>query len=176
MIKEQRFTQVYRRRKNLILRYAYSKTQDLEAAEEICQDVFLHYYEKIEQIQEDLVKAWLLLCAKRKCIDYWRKRQNRQESSVGETAVLEVISENNLERVVDHVIQENFAWKILGELRQKNETWYQVIEAVCICEMEQEEAAAFLGISVQVLRARLFRARKFIRQEYLKEYKDLLDS
>ena len=70
MIKEQRFTQVYRRRKNLILRYAYSKTQDLEAAEEICQDVFLHYYEKIEQIQEDLVKAWLLLCAKRKCIDY----------------------------------------------------------------------------------------------------------
>lgn len=119
MIKEQRFTQVYRRRKNLILRYAYSKTQDLEAAEEICQDVFLHYYEKIEQIQEDLVKAWLLLCAKRKCIDYWRKRQNRQESSVGETAVLEVISENNLERVVDHVIQENFAWKILGELRQK---------------------------------------------------------
>ncbi|HIS30019.1 MAG TPA: sigma-70 family RNA polymerase sigma factor [Candidatus Limivivens intestinipullorum] len=176
MIKEQRFTQVYRRRKNLILRYAYSKTQDLEAAEEICQDVFLHYYEKIEQIQEDLVKAWLLLCAKRKCIDYWRKRQNRQESSVGETAVLEVISENNLERVVDHVIQENFAWKILGELRQKNETWYQVIEAVCICEMEQEEAAASLGISVQVLRARLFRARKFIRQEYLKEYKDLLDS
>ena len=176
MIKEQRFTQVYRRRKNLILRFAYSKTQDLEAAEEICQDVFLHYYEKIEQIQEDLVKAWLLLCAKRKCIDYWRKRQNRQESSVGETAVLEVISENNLERVVDHVIQENFAWKILGELRQKNETWYQVIEAVCICEMEQEEAAASLGISVQVLRARLFRARKFIRQEYLKEYKDLLDS
>lgn len=176
MIKEQRFTQVYRRRKNLILRYSYSKTQDLEAAEEICQDVFLHYYEKIEQIQEDLVKAWLLLCAKRKCIDYWRKRQNRQESSVGETAVLEVISENNLERVVDHVIQENFAWKILGELRQKNETWYQVIEAVCICEMEQEEAAASLGISVQVLRARLFRARKFIRQEYLKEYKDLLDS
>lgn len=176
MIKEQRFTQVYRRRKNLILRYAYSKTQDLEAAEEICQDVFLHYYEKIEQIQEDLVKAWLLLCAKRKCIDYWRKRQNRQESSVGETAVLEVISENNLERVVDHVIQENFAWKILGELRQKNETWYQVIEAVSICEMEQEEAAASLGISVQVLRARLFRARKFIRQEYLKEYKDLLDS
>ena len=176
MIKEQRFTQVYRRRKNLILRYAYSKTQDLEAAEEICQDVFLHYYEKIEQIQEDLVKAWLLLCAKRKCIDYWRKRQNRQESSVGVTAVLEVISENNLERVVDHVIQENFAWKILGELRQKNETWYQVIEAVCICEMEQEEAAASLGISVQVLRARLFRARKFIRQEYLKEYKDLLDS
>ena len=176
MIKEQRFTQVYRRRKNLILRYAYSKTQDLEAAEEICQDVFLHYYEKIEQIQEDLVKAWLLLCAKRKCIDYWRKRQNRQESSVGETAVLEVISENNLERVVDHVIQENFAWKILGELRQKNETWYQVIDAVCICEMEQEEAAASLGISVQVLRARLFRARKFIRQEYLKEYKDLLDS
>ena len=176
MIKEQRFTQVYRRRKNLILRYAYSKTQDLEAAEEICQDVFLHYYEKIEQIQEDLLKAWLLLCAKRKCIDYWRKRKNRQESSVGETAVLEVISENNLERVVDHVIQENFAWKILGELRQKNETWYQVIEAVCICEMEQEEAAASLGISVQVLRARLFRARKFIRQEYLKEYKDLLDS
>ena len=176
MIKEQRFTQVYRRRKNLILRYAYSKTQDLEAAEEICQDVFLHYYEKIEQIQEDLVKAWLLLCAKRKCIDYWRKRQNRQESSVGETAVLEVISENNLERVVDHVIQENFAWKILGELRQKNETWYQVIEAVCICEMEQEEAAASLGISVQVLRARLFRARKVIRQEDLKEYKDLLES
>ena len=77
---------------------------------------------------------------------------------------------------MDHVIQENFAWKILGELRQKNETWYQVIEAVCICEMEQEEAAASLGISVQVLRARLFRARKFIRQEYLKEYKDLLDS
>ena len=37
-------------------------------------------------------------------------------------------------------------------------------------EMTQEEAAQYLGISQEVLRAKLYRARKFIRKKFRDKY------
>lgn len=51
--------------------------------------------------------------------------------------------------------------------------WYYVIMDICILQMSYEEAAKHLNIEVQVLRARLYRARRYIRKKYGEEYQEL---
>ena len=58
-------------------------------------------------------------------------------------------------------------------LKRKNEKWYDVLVAVSICGLEQAEAAEYLKISVEILRARLYRARRFIKRHYEEEYRKL---
>ena len=43
----------------------------------------------------------------------------------------------------------------------KKKEWYYVIMDICILQMSYEEAAKHLNIEVQVLRARLYRARRY---------------
>lgn len=82
----------------------------------------------------------------------------------------ELISDNGLEKIVESAAQREFILKLLSELKEKNEGWYEVVEAVCIFEMPQDEAAQYLGISVPVLRSRLSRARKFLRKKHGNDY------
>lgn len=63
--------------------------------------------------------------------------------------------------------------RILEELYDKKKEWYYVIMDICILQMSYEEAAKHLNIEVQVLRARLYRARRYIRKKYGEEYQEL---
>ena len=51
------------------------------------------------------------------------------------------VSEDNTERLVERIVQEQLSFRILCDLRNKNESWYRIIEAVCVMELSQEEAA-----------------------------------
>lgn len=62
--------------------------------------------------------------------------------------------------------------RILTELYERRKEWYDVVIDVCILEMSYEEAAKHLGITMEMLRARLFRARKYIRKKYGEEYRE----
>ena len=171
MIKKQKFDEIYYEYKDTVYRYVFVRTGDPETTYEIGQEVFAKYYENMMEIQDDMVAPWLLLCAKHKIVDYWRKQRRFKETSY-EACVLEreLISDNGLEKIVESAAQREFILRLLSELKAKNEGWYEVVEAVCIFEMPQDEAAQYLGISVPVLRARLSRARKFLRKNHGKDY------
>ena len=47
---------------------------------------------------------------------------------------------------------------------------FEVIRLIDKNQMTQEEAAQHLGISQEVLRAKLYRARKFIRKKFRDKY------
>lgn len=47
--------------------------------------------------------------------------------------------------------------KILAEVRKVNEQWYEILMLLCVEQCTYEETAQRLGISVMVLRARLYR-------------------
>ncbi|MDY3920288.1 MAG: sigma-70 family RNA polymerase sigma factor [Candidatus Limivivens sp.] len=174
MRKNQTFSTLYAERKNLIIKYIYDRIGEHEDAVEMSQDVFMAFYQKMSNVDEDMYKSWLLLAARNACIDYYRKRSIRKETAFSEwLESTEIMAEDNLEMVVERVIREEFAYRILGELKQKNTGWYEVIEAISIYGMSQDEAAKHLGVTVQVLRSRLYRARKFVRRKYLKEYQEL---
>ena len=163
------FTEIYESYAGLIMKSVMAQTNDIELAEEICQQTFLAYYRKMETIDTEFVKAWLLHVSKNLLIDYWRKASTRKEiiKEEYEATYMEASATTDMEK---QSVDRMFLCKLLEELKEENELWYEVIDYICIREVGYEEAAKQLGISPVVLRARLYRARRFLQKKYGKDY------
>lgn len=66
----------------------------------------------------------------------------------------------------------DLAGRIFREVRAVNEQWYEVLILCCVEGMSYAEAAKKLDISESVLRARLYRARVYIKEKFGDEYKE----
>ncbi|MGN0275611.1 MAG: RNA polymerase sigma factor [Hominisplanchenecus sp.] len=172
-MKEKKFTEVFNRYNCLVRKLVISRTGDWMLAEEICQQVFLNYFEWMDKIEDELIQPWLLLTAKNLIRDNFRKQQVRRNTqSMEDMSDVAIVCDDNAERIIKHVADTMLTERILSELYERRKEWYDVIVDVCILEMSYEEAAKHLGVTMEVLRARLFRARKYIRKKYGKEYKE----
>lgn len=175
MIKNERFRKVYNEFGTVIFQYAMKRVRNEDVAKEFVQQVFMKFYEHMDEVKLNVEKPWLLLCCKHEIIDYFRKPENRNRcDSIDPASVtVEVRSEGNIECVVENMLREDLSMQILEALRKKNESWYRIVEEIAVLEMSQEEAAEHLGMSLEVLRAKLYRARKYIRKKFGEEYLQL---
>ena len=171
---EKKFTEVFNKYNRLVRKMVISRSGNDMLAEEICQQVFLQYFEQMNNISEELIQPWLLLTTRNMVYDYLRKMQVRKEThSINGIEDFMVIHEDNTERVITRLSHNMLTERILEELYDKKKEWYYVIMDICILQMSYEEAAKHLNIEVQVLRARLNRARRYIRKKYGEEYQEL---
>lgn len=171
---EQKFTKIFHEYNKLVRKMVISRTGDDMLAEEVCQQVFLHYFERMNTIDDELIKPWLLLTARNMILDHFRKQNIRK--NIQSTAPVEdvmVVYEDNAERVVRKISHIKFTERILEGLYAEHREWYYVITDICILQMSYEEAAKHLDMSVEVLRAKLYRARRYLRKKYGKEYQEL---
>lgn len=174
MTKNDKFTKIYEKYINLTFQYTVARVKNADLAMEFAQQAFANFYEHMDEISDDIVKPWLLLCCKREVIDYFRKTEIKNRTYNPNIRVEDdIVAEDNTERVVERIVQEHLTFQIMECLRTKNESWFEIIEAIALMEMSQEEAAEYLGMSPQVLRAKLYRARKFIRKKFGEEYLNL---
>ena len=163
---EKKFTEVFNKYNRLVRKMVISRSGNDMLAEEICQQVFLQYFEQMNNISEELIQPWLLLTTRNMVYDYLRKMQVRKDTySINGIKDFMVIHEDNTERVVTRLSHSMLTERILEELYDKKKE--------CILQMSYEEAAKHLNIEVQVLRARLYRARRYIRKKYGEEYQEL---
>ena len=76
LIENHEFNEIYEKYKNLVLKVAYQVSGDLQAAEDIMQDIFLTLY-KEQGTEYRNIKAWLCLKAKHRALNY-KKRFSRE--------------------------------------------------------------------------------------------------
>ena len=166
MTRDERFEACFLKYKNLVMRFVIDETGDYQAAQEICQQVFVRYYEYMDRVSPDFEKAWLMRCTRNAIIDYLRKNKRRKELFL-ETPIGEVreVSE-------DKMNHRELLGKILAGVRKVNEQWYEILMLLCVEQCTHEETAQRQGISVMVLRARLYRARAYVRKHYGAEYRE----
>ncbi len=159
------FTEVYERYASMIVKSVVAQTNDVELANEICQNVFLAYYNNMYKVEKEFVKAWLLHAAKNQLIDHWRKTGARKKvmQEIGIEDLNRVEDKRNLEKRCD---DRQFICEILDHLKEVNILWYEVIDCICIRQMTPEEACSYLEISPGALRSRLNRARSYLREMY----------
>ena len=173
-MRNERFTRLYNQYSNLIYQYIYVRVKDDNLAMEMLQQVFVNFYEHMDSVSDDIVKPWLILCCKNEMIDYYRKVDYRKRSTFYDIGIEEeIMVADNAECVVERLANRELTFHILECLKAKNESWYQIIEAVAIMQMTNEEAAEYLHMSPQVLYAKLYRARKYIRRKFGEEYSNL---
>lgn len=167
MTKHETFTENYKRYGAMIMKSVMAQTKDKELAAEICQQTFLHYYRAMDKVDESRIKPWLLQVAKNLLIDHWRKASTRKEFLIENPAgALEESGADMEKQCMDRM----FICQLLEDLKEVNELWYEVIYYIFILKMSYDETAKLLDISPATLRARLYRAKNYIREKYGGEY------
>lgn len=171
-MKNERFKEYFLKYKNLIIRLVMLKLNDYQVAQEICQQVYVSFYTNMDKVQPDLVKAWLIKCAQNAVIDYVRRNKLRREVllDVSVTEEGSILMEETLELHSRRMENLELTGRILREVREVNPLWYELLMLCCVEELSYEEASERLNIPVDVLRARMHRARAYIRKRFGNEY------
>lgn len=148
---------------------------------EITQKTFFQLYIYFENVNLDNVYPWLVTTARNFTFNYNR---DKKREILGE--VFEVLKEtkdkfcniNNMEEYYLRTEQKRRAEELEDSifecLYKDHRIWYDAVTQVYCFGKSQQEAAEQLGIAVEVLNSRLYRARQWIRKNYENEYREVV--
>lgn len=173
-MKNERFEAYFRRYKNLIIKIVVDKTGDYEEALDICQKVFVSFYKNMDSISEDLVKAWLIRCTKNAIVDYYRRlsREKEYAAEVLDVEIGNVAVDGGLDFAEERLDNLNLIGKVLRTVAAVNQQWFEVLYMHCVEGLSYAEMARRSRISETVLRARMYRARLFVKEKFGEDYRE----
>ena len=149
---------------------AWRKIGDFHYAEEITQDTFLRAYQKLSTLRNpSQFLRWLYVIANRLCLNWLRKQKPaKQMQSLEDTPMEEVMKSVYgryvLEQRETEATEHRFeiVKKLLEKLPERERT---VMVLHYLGEMTMKEIGKFLGVSVETIKTRLYRARKRLQEE-----------
>lgn len=175
-MKLNKFEEFFLRYKNVVIRMVMKKTGDYQLAQEICQQVFMALYMNYNTVPDDLVKAWLMRCTENAIIDYIRKinckKHKHSEDTLDVIETGSAVSELKVYSIEDNMYNRALTGRIMKEVKAVNELWYEALMMICIDGLTYAEAAEMLNVSSEVMRARVYRARTYVREHFGKEYEE----
>ena len=176
--KKDKFHEMYTLYKDDVYRIAthYSKG-DFSAAEEIMQNIFIAFYQYIDEIEEETAQNWLMVVTKNYALNRLKKLEKEYLAEeifdvVEEEPLASGIEEELLKRKYEGDISR-LSDEIFFSIKEKNERWYEAVSLVYGMEKSQKEAAKIMGVTLQSLNSMLYRARRWINKQYGQEYKEL---
>ena len=147
---------------------AWRKVNDFHYAEEITQDTFLQAYKKLSTLKNpNQFAGWLYVIANRLCIN-WLQRHKPAMQSLEDTPVEEIEESSYIHHTAeqreaaDTEHRHEIAQKLLSKLPESERT---VMTLHYLGEMTAKEISKFLGVSVNTITNRLWRARKRLRED-----------
>ncbi len=148
----------------------WRKIGDFHYAEEITQDTFLRAYQKLSTLRNpSRFLGWLFVIANRLCLNWLQKQKPaKQLQSLEDTPVEEVAKSDYAHYVSEQreteATEDRFeiVKKLLAKLPESERT---TITLHYLGEMTMKEISRSLGVSVETVKVRLYRARKRLREE-----------
>lgn len=138
-----------------------------EDAKDVAQEAFCILYNKYDlNLPDAEIKALLLRITTTKAIDRIRRSKIEKRAFLdyhGGSFAIEKSGGYSLEK---DLILQDLKQQILSEIRSMRPEWSDVLYLHIIMQFSQEEASEMMHIPVTALRARLNRARNFLRQKY----------
>ena len=177
--KEETFQQIYDTYHNDVYKIGLYYTKDAYIAEDILQKTFFKFYLHMDNInlRPESVRAYLLRTVRNLSYNWIRdsKWQSKCEylDEVAEEAHPKRSTEDEYLKNEDWKSKRKLIGKIMAELQQENESWYDILHLIYCMGKSHEQAAQELGITLQVLYSKLYRAKRWIRKHFESEYQDL---
>ena len=175
--KEQAFEYLYETYHKDIYRVSLYYTKDEYIAQDIAQKVLFELYLHFDNVDMEKVRAYLMRATRNTCFNWLRdtNREIRQDSF--QTLPEDSMLTRSIEDIYMHQEQSKseikFFAHIMKCLREENESWYEILNLVYCLGMSREEAAEELGITLQVLYSKLYRAKQWIKRHFEEEYHEL---
>ncbi|MCS7273448.1 MAG: sigma-70 family RNA polymerase sigma factor [Fimbriimonadales bacterium] len=153
--------ELYLRYRQPIFRIVYRSTRNADEAEDIVQEVFLKAFERLHTFREQSrFSTWLMRIALNLCTDRARMRQRRQllveREAEHRLAWSHPKPPDPLESVRRYAFEEAF-YTALHQLPAHHQ---QLIIMRDLEEMDYEQIAEILGVSVGAVKLRVMRARR----------------
>ena len=155
-----RFVEIYR---NKVFQYSYSMCGQREDAEEVAQETLMSVFQHLSQIREpEHLKAWVFRIAKNACL---MKRRKSQFAPSVEDPIDEVETADSSPLPDRVVLETENRHLICGAIVKLPEIYRAVVMLRDVEELSTEETAEILGVSEDVVKTRLRRARIALRAE-----------
>lgn len=146
-----------------LLNYARKLTDDSSDAEDVVQEVMLKLWNIRQKLEEyNSIEALAVRITHNLCMDMWRSKRTDQVSLDQVPVVSQTV---NPERVLEGNDEIRLMRQIISSLPTLQQT---IIRMKDIEEYETEEIAQITGCSSESIRSNLSRARKKVRDIYLK--------
>ena len=152
---------------------------DRYLAEDLAQETFLKLYEHLDHLEDAQIKPWLLIVSSNIAKDYWKREGNTEIFSLNEEADVAYIEgnygspEGHIEKLINQKAVNQLIETALELLYEKNPIWYYVIVDSCMMKMSSKEIAETLKMTPGSVDVTKIRARKFLRKELGKEYREI---
>jgi RNA polymerase sigma-70 factor (family 1) len=151
-----------------VLRFATHFLKDEDEARDVVQDVFLKLWQKREELdQVENMEAFAMRMTRNRCLDIIRASR---------TVHMDAETDRQLKQVSIDVHSKIELSEAASQVKQLiarlPDLQRQVMELRDIEQMEYEEIAEVTGLQVNAIRVNLSRARKKVRDEYLKMNSD----
>ncbi len=173
-MKREVFDRVYEDYHKLVLHIAFDGLQDYDLAQDVCQEVFCKLHEKIDLLDEGLIKGWIVKNAQRKTIDFLRRAYLKNEvfSEIEEDMQQAVVVEYLVEEE-DECRRKEFRAHMFEKLKEKNLVWYDLMMRVVVGKESTKAVAQDYGMTVVNLRMKISRARRWLYNNYYQVYREL---
>ena len=151
---------VFNKMKDKLYRYALRFVKDVEAAEDVVQDVMYKLWHKRQEADSiENLEAWLMVLTRNRSLDVLRKEKDNQVNideayTISDTAP---IPDKQMEHA-DLMTQLN---ECLNQLPEKQRTIFHLRE---IEQMSYDEICQATGFNLDDVKVSLFRARKHIQR------------
>lgn len=155
--REEIFRQVYDHVFPIIFRIAYRITGSVDIAEELCQEAFIKYYERVHVLPDvDQAKYWLIRVTKNLALNV-AKRATRERR-----AYERVFHEPTTKPVTgeESVIREEESQQVQQALQRLPDKLKSVLVLKEYGDLSYREIASILGITEGNVKVRVFRARE----------------
>lgn len=155
---------------------AYFILQDSYLAQDVVQETFLKAFQNIDKVQDGTkLGSWLGTIAARTAVDVLRKERKYRFAAenlmVNETTTAYNQS-NNVEKIIENRFVKNLVRQQIAGLKPE---YRQVIILKYLYELQDQEIADALDLSLSAVKSRLHRARLALRRILEKYQLDLKD-
>ena len=175
--KEEQFDEIYRTYQNDVYKISLYYTNDEYTAQDITQNVFLRFYCHFENTKIESIRAYLLRSARNLSFNWLRDQKRGIKGEYIENIPEERVPQYNVEH--EYIKEEQnrankaFLDRVMTELQQENESWYDILNLIYCLEKSHEEVCDELDLTRDVLYSKIYRAKRWIRKKYEKEYEQL---
>jgi RNA polymerase sigma factor (sigma-70 family) len=161
-------TDLYRRQASIIYGYLLKNGCTKEDAEDIIQDSFAKALQYIDSIDENKVHSWLFTVALNNYRNSLRKKSKTFELNINEyNFALRLSDEEDLSELLIHKEQEIHIRCCLSQLK---EGFRDLLIFKYDMELSYKEISRLLGLTEDVVKTYLHRARKDFRKNWEDSY------
>lgn len=173
----EKMEQIYRAYEDDVYKVCLFFTKDEDVAYDITQQTFYTLYQHIDEADIQSFQGYLVRTARNKCFNYMRDRKHEELVESLETIPekkLTVISvEEAYQRKEEEKRDNELGKDILECVRRENEQWHTALTLLFCLGKPNDVVADEMGISREALYSMVYRAKRWIRKNYMQKYNDI---